>query len=83
MSDWSPEKAIEMERTHVERGERLVARQAKLVKRLLDNGHDKLAREAVTLLSLLHEALGLSRDRLRDLESRYARTRETNDDLTH
>jgi len=73
MSGWSPEKAIEMERTHIERGEGMVARQAALVKRLIDGGHDKLAREATAVLGLLHDSLGLSRDRLRDLESRYGK----------
>jgi hypothetical protein len=73
MSGWSPGKAIEMERSHIEEGERRVARQEVLVRQLTNRGHDKLVREAVGILSLLHESLGLSRDRLRDLESRYGK----------
>jgi alanine dehydrogenase len=73
MSGWSPGKAIEMERSHIEEGERRVARQEVLVRQLTNRGHDILVREGVGISGLLCESLRLSRDRLRDLESRYGK----------
>ena len=74
MSDWSPEKAIAMERHHILEGEKRVSRQEALVGKLIENGHDQLVRAANEVLGLLRESLELSRERLRDLENRYGQT---------
>jgi hypothetical protein len=78
MNDWSPEKAIAMERCHILEGEKRVSRQEALVGKLIENGHDQLVRAANEVLGLLHESLELSRERLRDLENRYAQTPRRN-----
>jgi hypothetical protein len=74
MSDWSPGKAIAMERRHILEGEKRVARQEALVGKLIENGHDQLVRAANEVLGLLRQSLELSRERLRDLEDRYSKT---------
>jgi hypothetical protein len=78
MSDWSPKKAIAMERRHVLEGEKRVSRQEALVEKLIENGHDQLVRAANEVLGLLRESLELSRERLRDLENRYGQTPRRN-----
>ena len=62
MSGWSPEDAMAMERRHIVEGENRVARQEALVRRSNE------------VLDLLRESLELSKERLRDLENRYAGT---------
>ena len=78
MSDWSPEKAIAMERRHILDGEKRVSRQEALVGKLIEKGHDQLVRAANEVLGLLRESLELSRERLRDLENRYGQTPRRN-----
>jgi hypothetical protein len=78
MSDWSPEKAIAMERRHILEGEKRVSRQEALVGKLIENRHDQIARAANEVLGLLRESLELSRERLRDLENRYGQTPRRN-----
>jgi uncharacterized coiled-coil protein SlyX len=63
MSGWSPEDAMAMERRHIVEGENRVARQEALVRRSNE------------VLDLLRESLELSKERLRDLENRYATTK--------
>ena len=71
MSDWSPGKAIAMERRHILEGEKRVARQEALVGKLIENRHDRLVRAGNEVLGLLRESLELSKESLRDLEDRY------------
>ena len=72
MSDWSPEKAIAMERRHILEGERRVFRQEALVEKLVENGRlNQLVHTANEMLGLLRESLELSRERLRYLEDHY------------
>lgn len=71
MGDWSPGKAIAMERRHILEGEERVARQETLVGKLIENRHDQLVRAANEMLDLLRETVELSKERLRDLEKRY------------
>jgi hypothetical protein len=74
MSDWSPEKAIAMERRHILEGEKRVSRQEALVGRLIENGgRYHLVHTANEVLGLLRESLELSRECLRDLENRYGK----------
>jgi hypothetical protein len=79
MSDWSPEKAIAMERRHIQEGEKRVSRQEALMGRLIENGGDyQLVHMANEVLSLLRESLEFSRERLRDLEDRYGKAPSRN-----
>jgi hypothetical protein len=72
MSDWSPEKAIAMERRHILEGEKRVSRQEALVGQLIENGgRHQLVQTANGVLDLLRESLELSRMRLRYLEDYY------------
>ena len=73
MSDWSPGKAITMERRHILEGEKRVARQEALVGKLIENRHDQLVRAANEILGLLRESVELSKERLRDLEDHYGK----------
>jgi len=72
MSDWSPEKAIAMERRHILEGEKRVCRQEALVEELIQNGgRYQLVQTAKEILHLLYQSAELSWERLWDLEHRY------------
>jgi len=73
MGDFSPERAMAMERRHILEGEKRIARQETLVAGLTAHGRGDLLRLANEMLTCLRESLELSRERLRDLESRYAK----------
>jgi hypothetical protein len=73
MSGWSPQEAIAMERRHILEGERRIARQEALVRKLIDAKRDQLALRADELLGLMRDVLELSRKRLRELETSYER----------
>jgi hypothetical protein len=71
MSGWSPREAIAMEKRHILEGEKRVARQAALAEELIEKGCGHLVPQCNELLWLLRKSLELSRECLRDLESRY------------
>jgi hypothetical protein len=79
MSDWSPEKAIAMERRHILEGEKRVSRQEALVEKLVENGGGyQRMHTANEVLGLLRESLDFSRERLRYLEDHYGKARKRN-----
>jgi hypothetical protein len=67
MSAWSPDDAIAMERRHILEGERRVAHQEALARKLAEEGNSQLAASADELLILMRKALVLSRSHLRVL----------------
>jgi len=71
MSDWSPEKAIAMEKRHIVEGEMRIARQEAIVANLMEKGRGELLTLAEDLLSAFRESVGLSRERLLYLRNRY------------
>jgi hypothetical protein len=71
MGAWSPESAIDMEERHIAEGEVRVARQEALVAKLIEKGLDECLILAEDLLSLLHESVELSRERLLYLRNLY------------
>jgi len=60
-----------MEKRHILEGEKRVARQEVLAGELIEKGCGHLVPRSNELLRLLRQSLELSRERLRDLESRY------------
>jgi hypothetical protein len=60
-----------MEKRHILEGEKRIARQEVLTEELIEKGCGNLVPQANELLWLLRQSLELSRERLRDLESRY------------
>jgi hypothetical protein len=80
LSSFSPERAMAMEHRHILEGEKRVARQEMLVKRLAGNGQSHLLCNASQVLTLLREGLTLSRDHLRSLQSHYGDARAITSD---
>jgi hypothetical protein len=68
MAGWSHKDAIAMERRHIIKGEKRVARQKALRKDLIGKGYNQLVLPAKEFLDLLRESLELSRERVRYLE---------------
>jgi hypothetical protein len=64
MNGWSPESAIDMEERHIVEGEMRISRQEALVAKLIEKGLGECLTLAEDLLSLLHESVELSRERL-------------------
>lgn len=65
-----------MERRHILEGEKRIARQKALVEGLTERGRGDLLCIANEILTRLRESLEQSRERLRDLESRYPIARD-------
>ena len=78
MSDFSPEKAIAMEKRHILEGEKRVARQEALLRELIEKQHGQLTRRAGEVLDFLRASLELSRDRLRYLQAHYGDASKSN-----
>jgi hypothetical protein len=82
MSGWSPDHAIAMERRHILEGEKRVVHQQALVDELIGRGLGHLMPSANEVLTILRDSLGLSRERLRDLENRYRKAPGRDQDTT-
>ena len=76
MSGWSPREAIAMEKRHILEGEKRVARQEVLAEELIEKDCGHLVPQCNELLWLLRQSLELSRERLRDLQTRYGNAQE-------
>ena len=68
MSGFSPDDAIAMERRHIREGEKRIARQEALVKKLTEKGSFEVARLSKEVLTLLRASQELSINRLRYLK---------------
>jgi hypothetical protein len=78
MSDWSPERAIAMEKRHILEGEKRVAQQEVRLRELTEKGYDQLAHRSSEVLGFMRDSLELSRERLRYLQDRYGDASKSN-----
>ena len=72
-----------MEKRHILEGEKRVARQEVLAEELIEKRCGHLVPQCNELLRLLRQSLELSRERLRDLETRYGNAQEAETSAAH